>query len=288
MIFCENLEHPEAPALQADGSWLIVQMKMGQGEVCQVSADGKSIQTIKKTGRPNGLLVDDEGSIWVAETWEPSLIKISPDKSVRVISRGNPDKLFMWPNDLVWGPDGAIYMTDSGVSVHDLLMPNGPDPKVWQGSMDGRLYRIDPITEEVECLDSGFRFINGLAFGLDGCLYVAETVTGHIYRYEFTDQLDVNSRTLFASVIDKTGPKRVVGPDGIKFDDEGNLYAAIFGQGHIAVVAPSGNIMRRITTKGSCPTNLAFGPKGSGKLYVTEYQRGQIETLTVLNDGLIS
>ena len=244
MVFCENLEHPEAPVLLPDGSWLVVQMKMGNGTVCRVSADGKNVKEIKQTGRPNGLLAGKNGDIWVAESWEPALIKISADGSSRVIARGNREQLFLWPNDLVWGPDGAIYMTDSGILVNDLISPEGIRPDRWSEPMQGRLYRIDPETEDVECLDSGFQFTNGLAFGPDGRLYVAETVTGHIYRYDFTDRLEVNSRILFASVIDRTGPNRIVGPDGLTFDSVGNLYAAIIGQGHIAVVNPSGHVIR--------------------------------------------
>ena len=285
MIFCSDLDHPECPVRMPDGSWLIVQMNMGEGEVSQISADGAQIKTIRKTGRPNGIAKDDRGNIWVAETLDPSLIKISPDGSARTISRGNAHQLFLWPNDLVVGPDGAIYMTDSGVHVSELMTPNGPDPEVWRTTMNGCLYRIDPQTEQVECLDSGFQFANGLAFGPDGRLYVAETVTGNIYRYDFTDRLEINSRVLFVTVTDQSGPRRVAGPDGIAFDEEGNLYAAIFGQGHVAMVEPSGAIRRHLVTRGSCPTNLAFGPKGSKQIYITEYQRGQIEVLAVQSDG---
>ena len=287
MVFCENLEHPEAPVRLRDGSWLVVQMRMGNGAVCRISANGKNVSEIRQTGRPNGLLAGKNGDIWVAETWEPSLIKLSANGSSRVIARGNRERLFLWPNDLVWGPDGAIYMTDSGVLVSDLISAEGLRPERWSGPMEGRLYRIDPETEAVECLDSGFQFANGLAFGPDGRLCVAETVTGNIYRYDFTDRLEINSRILFATVMDKTEPGRVAGPDGLAFDKVGNLYAAMFGLGHVAVVGPSGHVSRRITTKGSGPTNLAFGEDGSNQLYVTEFQRGQIETLTVPGEGYI-
>lgn len=279
MVFCENLEHPESPVPMADGSWLIVQMKMGNGCVSRVSSDGENVTTIKETGRPNAVLAGKQGDMWVAESWEPSLVNISEDGSARVIARGNHEGLFLWPNDLVWGPDGAIYLTDSGIAVHDLLEDDRVKPDIWHKSMAGKLYRIDPDTEQVECMDSGFQFTNGIAFGPDGGLYVAEMVTGHIFRYDFTDRLEINSKILYASVIDKTGAQGVVGPDGITFDKDGNLYAALFGQGHVAVVSPSGHVVKRQATRGSCPTNLAFGQ--DGKLYVTEFQKGQIEILEV-------
>lgn len=306
MIFCEGLEHPEAPVLMADGQWLVAQMMMGTGCVSRINGEGSKVITVKETGRPNGLLVSGDGCIWVAESWEPSLIKITPESlwnpitstgetscaaehcSARVVARGANGRPFLWPNDLVFGPDGAIYMTDSGLRVNELLTASGPDPQAWKGWMSGSLYRIDPVTETVECLDSGFRFLNGLAFGPDRCLYVAETVTGVIYRYEFTDSLQVSSRMVFAEVIDPSGHNRVVGPDGMAFDEQGTLYIALFGQGHIATVDPCGRVRRDLVTCGSCPTNVAFGPKGSHRLYVTEYQRGRIEMLEVPCDGFDS
>lgn len=286
MIFCQGLDHPECPVRMPDGSWLFVQMNMGKGTVCRVDADGKQVRTIRETGRPNGIVTDSHGHIWVAESLEPSLIKISSDNRTRTVARGCGQAPFLWPNDLVFGPDGAIYMTDSGVKATDLLGVDGPDEKVWESPMSGCLYRIDPLTEVVECLDSGYQFANGLAFGPDDRLYVAETVTGNIYRYDFKEQLDIDSRRLFASVIEQPAQRKIVGPDGMAFDDEGNLYVAIFGQGHVAMVEPSGKIHRHLVTEGACPTNLAFGPSGSRQLYVTEYERGQIEILAVQTDGL--
>jgi gluconolactonase len=38
-------------------------------------------------------------------------------------------------------------------------------------------------------------------------------------------------------------------------------------------------------TEGSMPTNCAFGPPGSRKLYVTEDERGTLEVLDVDTDG---
>lgn len=223
--------------------------------------------------------------VWVAETWQPSLIKFDEtgQEILKIDSCG--DLPFMWPNDLVYGPDGCIYLTDSGTLVRDLIKDGRLDPEVWSSSMKGRLFRIDPVTLSVECLDDGLLFANGIAFGPDGNLYVAETVTGLIYRYVFSSHFEPASKEIFVNVIDSSGPCRVVGPDGITFDQKGNLYAAIFGQGHIACVSPEGIVSRSIVTRGFCPTNVTFGPEGSRQLYVTEYQRGRIEVFDLTTDG---
>ena len=285
MIFIDDLEYPEAPVLMNDGSWLIAEMAMGSGRLTRVSATGDQRQLLAETGRPNGLLLDSDGSVWVAESWQPSLLKISPKGDKQVVLQGCGNQPFLWPNDLVFGPDGSIYMTDSGIEVSRLIGENGLDEKVWHDDMNGCLYRIDPVTHQIECIDDGYRFANGLAFGPDGGLYVNEMVTGNVYRYDFSGKVVPHSRTLFASVIDSGGPSRVVGPDGMAFDSEGNLFVCIFGQGHLAVVSPDGSIDRSIVTRGSCPTNVAFGPAGSQSIYVTEFQRGRVETYRVDHDA---
>ena len=285
MIFYDGLEHPEAPALMNDGSWIVAEMALGNGRLTQISACGTESKLLTETGRPNGILMDSDGSIWVAESWQPSLMKVSPAGAKEVVFEGCNGHPFLWPNDLVFGPDGAIYMTDSGIKVNKLIGENGLDGNAWQGDMKGRLYRIDAPNHHIECIDEGYRFTNGLAFGPDGKLYVNETVTGHIYRYDYKSRVITESRTLFATVMDSDDPSQVMGPDGMAFDEAGNLFICVFGQGHLAVVSPDGKINRTITTCGPCPTNVAFGPRGGRSIYVTEYQRGRIETYTVDHDG---
>ncbi|MGI9282947.1 MAG: SMP-30/gluconolactonase/LRE family protein [Endozoicomonas sp.] len=286
MIFVEGLEHPESALRLNDGSWLISEIGSEKGRLIRVSASGKERHVFAQIDRPNGILQDPhDGSIWVAETREPSLIRLNPDGSIAETLSGNAACPFLWPNDMTLGPDGAIYLTDSGIRVSDLITAEGPDPEIWKGRMQGKLFRIDPVSKQVDCLDQGFCFANGIAFGPDGKLYISESATGHIYRYKFTDRLEVSSRELFVSVTDTSGPCRVVGPDGIAFDSKGNLYVAMFGQGHIATVYPSGEIHRTIVTRGSCPTDVIFGAPGSQKLYITEYQRGRVEMAEVPTDG---
>ncbi|WP_062264148.1 SMP-30/gluconolactonase/LRE family protein [Endozoicomonas arenosclerae] len=286
MIFVEGLDHPESALRLNDGSWLISEVGHDKGRLIRVSESGKESKLFAQLNRPNGILQDPhDGSIWVAETREPSLLKLNPDGTVCETITGSAECPFLWPNDMALGPDGAIYLTDSGIHVDDLITEDGPDPEIWEGSMRGKLFRIDPVSKQVDCLDQGFCFANGIAFAPDGRLYISESATGHIYRYEFARSLVVSSREIFVSVTDTSGPCRVVGPDGIAFDENGNLYAAMFGQGHVATVYPNGEIHRTIVTRGSCPTDVVFGAPGSQKLYITEYQRGRIEMADVPSDG---
>ncbi|WP_422136432.1 MULTISPECIES: SMP-30/gluconolactonase/LRE family protein [unclassified Endozoicomonas] len=286
MIFVDGLEYPVSALILNDGSLVVSEVGEERGRLTRVSASGKHRHVFAQVDRPNGILQDNhDGSIWVAETREPSLLRLNPDGSLAERLYGDGENPFLWPNDMTLGPEGAIYLTDSGIRVADLITREGPDPEVWEGPMQGKLFRIDPVSKQVDCLDDGFRFANGIAFAPDGKLYLSESATGNIYRYPFTDRLEVSSREQFVSVTDTAGPCRVVGPDGISFDKEGNLYVAMFGQGHVATVTPDGEIHRTIVTRGSCPTDVVFGGKGSKRLYITEYQRGRVEITEVPDEG---
>lgn len=289
MVFAQKLNAPEGPVLLPDQSWLVVEMGPGKGCVTHISADGKSRRTLCKIGRPNGLAVDKEGVLWVAESVNPpSLVKVTMDGDREVVLTQGNETSFLFPNDLAFGPDGRLYLTDSGILFHQLV---APDDKIREDfrdlAMDGRIYRIDVTTRQVEMIDSGLRFANGLAFGPDQNLYVAETLTGMIYRYPCANGRVVGGREAFGQVIDQgTGNMPFQGPDGMAFGLNGCLYVAVYGQGHIAVLAPDGTLVERIATKGAKPTNLAFGGPGERKIYVTEDEYGVLEAIDVDTEGL--
>ncbi|WP_252177529.1 SMP-30/gluconolactonase/LRE family protein [Endozoicomonas sp. 4G] len=282
MVFLEDLEHPESALILNDGSIIISEAGKERGCLIRVSASGKKRHIFARLDRPGGLLQNPyDGSIWVTETRQSSVLRLNSDGSLAERFSGDSDTPLLWPNGMTLGPDGAIYLTDSGIRVTDLITAGRANPDIWEGPMQGKLFRLDPISKQLDCLDDGFRFASGIAFAPDGKLYISESVTGNIYRYPFTDRLEVASRERFVTVTDAAGPCRVAGPDGITFDTEGNLYVAMFGQGHVATVTANGDIQRTIVTRGSCPMDVIFGGKDNNRLYITEYQRGRVEMVEV-------
>jgi gluconolactonase len=286
MIFAGDLHAPEGPVALPDGSWLIVEGGADRGCVTHLSRDGRTRSIIRKTGRPNGLAVDHRGAIWVAESKIPSLLKLTMDGECEVAATECSGEPFLFPNDLCFGPDGAIYLTDSGVSI-DNFAPNNQVRKDYMNvEYDGRVYRIDPQSGAVKKLDYGLRFTNGIAFGRDGLLYVNETLTGNIYRYGWRDGVISGPRELFGNVIRADAPTGWKGPDGMAFDENGLLYVAVFGQGDITVLGLNGEVASRIPTSGILPTNVAFAIPHQHRIHITEYEHGQMETFSVDCDGL--
>jgi gluconolactonase len=286
MVFAGHLRAPEGPVALPDGTWLIVEGAEERGCVTQLSADGRTRSVIKKTGRPNGLALDHSGVIWVVESKTPSLLRMTMEGKVDVVATQCDGEPFLFPNDLCFGSDGNIYLTDSGVLIDNFAPNNAVRQDYMDVEYDGRIYCVDPQSGAVRKLDGGLKFTNGIAIGLDGLLYANETLTGNIYRYDLRDADTSAPRELFGNVLRSDAPPGWKGPDGMAFDENGLLYVAVFGQGDVTVLGLGGEVVRRIPTLGMLPTNVAFALPGERRIHVTEYQYGQMEVFSVNCDGL--
>ena len=92
----------------------------------------------------------------------------------------------------------------------------------------------------------------------------------------------VGEREYFANVLDPdfTQPG-MRGPDGMAFSEDGRLWVTVFRQGDITVLEPDGSFERRIKLPGNSPTNVAFGPPGDTRIYITEGDTGTLESRDV-------
>ena len=114
MIFTDGLSRPEGPALLHDGSWLCVEMGPDRGCVTHISADGRTKRVVARTGRPNGLAVDGEGVVWVAESINPpSLLRMTLDGRFEVFVAECEGEPFRHVSPPVAGlvepvPDGCV------------------------------------------------------------------------------------------------------------------------------------------------------------------------------------
>jgi gluconolactonase len=286
MIFARDLGDPEGPVALPDGTWLVVEGTADRGCVTHISADGKTKRIIAKTGLPNGLAVDRHGAIWVAESKVPSLLRLTMEGKCEVVATACDGEPFLFPNDLCFGPDGALYLTDSGILATYFAPGNKIREDYLSLDYDGRVYRVDTQSGKVTLVDHGIRFTNGIAVGPDDRLYANETLTGDVFRYAMEDGCPVGPRQYFGNVIRPDAPAGFKGPDGMAFSADGRLYVTVFGQHDILVLDRDGQVAERIETVGNLPTNVAFALPGSKKMMVTEYEYGQLELYDVPTDGL--
>lgn len=252
-IIASGLQSPEGPCFDRDGVLHFVDWDAQ--EIYQVQPDGKRSVFVNTGGIPTGSKFHRNGHLFVADG-EMGILDISPDGKIKVAALEYQGKKFLGPNDLVFAPNGDLYFSD----------PRGSDPENPIGSVF--LLRT---TGEVELFAGGFQFPNGLEFSADGqTLYLAETFPNHILAFDLDAQGLERSRRVFSQL------GGGLGPDGMAFGKDGNLYVAHFGKGVVAVIDPSGEVMDEIEVGGTNPTNVAFW---DDCLYVTEVSKGQVVRL---------
>lgn len=174
-------------------------------------------------------------------------------------------------------------MTDSGISYRDWIKNKSRYKEL---SINGCIYKIDKITKDIKKIDSGIKFANGIAFGPNNYLYISETITGNIFRYKLSNGI-IGKKEKFGNVLLKSelDVKEFRGPDGIAFDNNGNLFVAVCGLRNITILNKNGLLVKRLKILGKSPTNICFGPFGKGIIYITEQELGQVELYEVNVDG---
>src|SRR3984957_18611725 len=212
--FVTGLGSPECPIVLDNGDLILVEMTGERRAVTRVDANTRELVVVHETGgQPNGLVRDRHGTLWGGEAFEHAIIKLDAHgrELLRITRYG--DEEFRWPNDMVIGPDDAIYFTDSGAWQRELLSPTEAALlPIWKDyPYDGRVYRIDSDTLAVSRLDNGLRLTNGLAFVPGGQPHAKEPNGGPIYRYDTT--VHDPKREFFGNVFDGEAPAEFIGPD---------------------------------------------------------------------------
>lgn len=284
-LFATGIGAPEGPVCLPDGSMYVTEMSATTLCVTRLDPHGARKVIRKTAGRPNGLTTDGHGRIWIAEAGLQALICI--DEHGNEVRRmvGDDTVRFLFPNDLCFGPNGLLYMTDSGLAATDFINGQAFVEGYMDLDWDGRVYEIDPVAMKVRrVLDRKIRFTNGIAFGPDNQLYANASFTGEIYRYDVFGET-APKRVVFGNVLQPDTNPDFKGPDGMAFGTDGRLYCTVYNQKNVTVLDREGTVADRLPLDGPQPTNCAFALEGN-KLRVTEVGKGQVEELDVACAGL--
>jgi gluconolactonase len=222
-------------------------------KIYRVYPDGHK-EELTSLGDPDGNTYDRNQKLLDCASVLRAIIRIEPDGKYQVLADHFEGKRFNSPNDVVMGPDGAIYFTDP-----TLDLPQGEKQEIpFQG-----VYRLD-AKGEVRLLTKDLTQPNGLAFSPDGKkFYVDDSAQRNIRVYDFQPDGSLANGRIFAS---EAGPQKGGVPDGMKVDRNGNLF--VTGPEGIWVWSPDGSHLGTIVMPQQ-PANLAWGDPDYGTLYIT-------------------
>lgn len=223
-----------------------------QNQIYRVYPDGRH-ESVIALGDPDGNTFDRQQRLLDCASILRAIIRIDAGgKQYTTLADRFEGHRFNSPNDVVIGPDGAIYFTDP-----TLDLPKGEEQEI---SFQG-VYRLDD-KGNVQLLIKDMSQPNGLAFSPDGkTLYVDDSKRKNIRAFDFAANGTVSHERIFG---DENEPGGV--PDGMRVDQQGNLY--VVGPKGIWAWDSSGAHLGTIVMPEQ-PANLAWGDKDYSTLYIT-------------------
>ncbi len=222
-------------------------------KIYKVSLDGQKSEVIA-LGDPDGSTYDQDLGLIDCASVLRAIIRVSTQGQFTILANRFEGKKFNSPNDVVLGPDGALYFTDP-----TLDLPAGEKQELpFQG-----VFRLD-AAGKVTLLTKELSQPNGLAFSPDGKkFYVDDSHQRNIRVYDFQKDGSLANGRIFG---EEPGGKEDGVPDGIKVDRLGNLY--VTGPGGIWVWDAEGQHLGTILMPEQ-PANLAWGGPVLSTLYIT-------------------
>lgn len=168
---------------------------------------------------------------------------------------------FKGVNDVIIDSKGNVFFTDQGQT--GMTDQSG---KVYRLGIDGRLDKL---------VSNGIS-PNGLALSLDErFLYVAMTRSNEVWRLPLHPDGSTSKAGVFFRSFGNAGP------DGIKLDQEGNVFICHPSLGSVFVVDKHGVPKARIVSgsAGINLTNCTFGGLEGKTLYITDSLEGNVQTV---------
>jgi gluconolactonase len=217
------------------------------------TADGRK-EELTSLGDPDGNTYDREHRLIDCASVLRAIIRFDDGNKYTVLADRFEGKKFNSPNDVIIGPDGAIYFTDPTLDLVKGEKQEIPFQGVYRLGSDGR----------VTLLTKDLSQPNGLAFSPDGKrFYVDDSEQRNIRVYDVNPDGTLTNGRIFG---EEPGGKGEGVPDGIKVDRAGNLY--VTGPGGIWVWDSAGHHLGTINLPEQ-PANLTWGDAGYSTLYIT-------------------
>lgn len=261
----DGFEFTEGPMWREGRLWF---SDLVGNSVYAVTPDGQKEALIKEAGGypnmpagsylgPNAMIPDEDGSVLLAQHGGRKIVRVGSDFTlVPVISEYQGQRLNS-PNDMVYAPDGSLWFTDPPFG----LLKANDDPEK-ELKFNGVFRFADgQLTAEVTDLT----LPNGIAISADGRTLYINNFGPEMKLMAYQIGADGHVSEGGRALVTYTGDEGPGGPDGLKIDEAGNLWAT--GPGGIRIITPEGKVLGLIKMPKPA-ANLAFGEDGK-TVYIT-------------------
>ncbi len=267
-VFADGLDHTECIAVHPDGS---VWAGGETGQLYRIASDGSQIEEINNTGGFILGIAFSPDARWLAacDLKKKCVWKLELESNrLEPFATGAEGQTFNIPNFPVFDRQGNVYVSESGAFRE----------------VKGKVYRFDQQGNGQVWHKGPFNFANGMALSADKkYLYVVCTWLPGVERIEIRPDGTAGKREVYVTL-----PQTC--PDGIAFDQNGNLYVSCYVPNSIYVVNPQQEVRLLVDDwEGhtlSNPTNIAFGGKDFQQLFTANLGRWHISTLPMPVPGL--
>jgi DNA-binding beta-propeller fold protein YncE len=202
-----------------------------------------------------------------ADPYATNKLEITSDRILG--SPGNAPGQFQRPRDLVVAPDGSLYVADTDNHRIQHLDANGAVLQTWGSFAD---LSKGPAP--------GGTFFEpwGIALGLDGSIYVADTWNHRIQKFT----ADGEFITMWGYFGQAEAPEALWGPRDVAVDSQGRVYVTDTGNKRIVVFDADGKPVTQFGSVGlelgqfDEPVGVALGPEDQVYVADTWNQRVQV------------
>ena len=246
-VIVSGVRGPEGPAIDAQGRLHLVSAE--DASIIRVSSEGDLSQIATTDGRPNGLLFNKNGEMFVADAKRKAILRIGSNGKAEVFVDEFAGTQFGGPNDLCFLPNGDLLFTDP------IRRPQ-PDPAI------SPVYRVTP-DGTVTAFANDLAFPNGIAVSADGTqVFVSESRAQRLVAFT----IDESGQLLDQQLIRRF--REPGNPDGMAVDVKGNILQTLPGIRAIAYVSAAGDLLDLYHVSDWAPANLAFGGEDMKTVFV--------------------
>ena len=281
--FGSGLDRPEDVVVSKDGRVFASDQKSA---VAEIFADGSIKRIGKAYGAPNGMNMDSQGRVIIANFGifngsAGPLQRLDVETGVVENLVNKVDgKALTSSNYPIVAKDGSIWCTHSTFADEW--------PQALDGRKDGLVFRWrEGDGDDVAIQADGLMFANGCCLDEDeNHLYVNQTSGGNVVRYEIGADGTLSSEMepygpILGVLPDRADPANLPSAeeralwaytDGNGFDCEGNLWVTLPAANKIVAITPQGKVetiahdLHGALLNG--PTNISFGGEDMRDLYI--------------------